>query len=253
MGCNDLFIQSAKTGTATGIRFYPGSSQKMYLSSTGVLAINSLAAGGIVKADTSGNLGLAVAGSDYEPPISAGTTGQYWRGDKTWQTHDKASVGLGNVENTTLSTWTGSSNISNPLSIYAAGTAYTFDDTVQLIDFGTTDPNLTINQAGTYLLMGRVVIEFAIVTPIADYTQLTLKLRKTNNTPADVNNSQTNLEISNISFTGNAEMAVTLPPVFYTTTNTDDIIQLWGGLDTLDYIEGSLNATEASIVAIRLY
>lgn len=34
-----------------------------------------------------------------EPTITAGTTAQYWRGDKTWQTLDKASVGLGNVVN----------------------------------------------------------------------------------------------------------------------------------------------------------
>lgn len=33
--------------------------------------------------------------------IAAGTTGQYWRGDKTWQTLDKSAVGLANVDNTT--------------------------------------------------------------------------------------------------------------------------------------------------------
>jgi hypothetical protein len=46
-----------------------------------------------------------------EPAITAGTTSQYWRGDKTWQTLDKAAVGLGNVENTALSTWAGSTNL----------------------------------------------------------------------------------------------------------------------------------------------
>jgi len=35
-----------------------------------------------------------------EPVISAGTVGQYYRGDKTWQTLDKSAVGLGNVDNT---------------------------------------------------------------------------------------------------------------------------------------------------------
>lgn len=35
-----------------------------------------------------------------EASITAGTTGQYWRGDKSWQTLDKAAVGLGNVDNT---------------------------------------------------------------------------------------------------------------------------------------------------------
>lgn len=47
-----------------------------------------------------------------EPVINPGTTSQYWRGDKTWQTLNKSSVGLSNVENTALSTWPGTSNIS---------------------------------------------------------------------------------------------------------------------------------------------
>ncbi len=35
-----------------------------------------------------------------EPTITAGTTSQYWRGDKSWQTLDKTAVGLSNVDNT---------------------------------------------------------------------------------------------------------------------------------------------------------
>jgi hypothetical protein len=46
------------------------------------------------------SLATAVDLSGKEPTIAAGTTAQYWRGDKSWQTHDKASVGLGNVDNT---------------------------------------------------------------------------------------------------------------------------------------------------------
>jgi len=34
-----------------------------------------------------------------ESTITAGTTAQYWRGDKSWQTLDKTAVGLGNVAN----------------------------------------------------------------------------------------------------------------------------------------------------------
>lgn len=34
-----------------------------------------------------------------EPTIAAGTTSQYWRGDKSWQTLDKTAVGLANVPN----------------------------------------------------------------------------------------------------------------------------------------------------------
>lgn len=38
--------------------------------------------------------------NNKEGAITAGTTGQYWRGDKTWQTLNKSAVGLANVDNT---------------------------------------------------------------------------------------------------------------------------------------------------------
>jgi hypothetical protein len=43
-----------------------------------------------------------------ENSITAGTTSQYWRGDKTWQALDKVAVGLGNVDNT--------SDVNKPVS-----------------------------------------------------------------------------------------------------------------------------------------
>jgi hypothetical protein len=43
-----------------------------------------------------------------EPTIAAGTTAQYWRGDKTWVTLNSSSVGLGNVDNT--------SDVNKPVS-----------------------------------------------------------------------------------------------------------------------------------------
>ncbi len=44
--------------------------------------------------------GLVSALAGKEGTITAGTTAQYWRGDKTWQTLNKSAVGLGNVDNT---------------------------------------------------------------------------------------------------------------------------------------------------------
>jgi hypothetical protein len=58
----------------------------------------------------SGTDTLAVSG--FEPAIVSGTATQYLRGDKSWQTLDKAAVGLGSVENTALSTWAGSANLA---------------------------------------------------------------------------------------------------------------------------------------------
>lgn len=46
--------------------------------------------------------------SGKEATIAAGTTGQYYRGDKSWQTLDRAAVGLASVDNT--------SDVSKPVS-----------------------------------------------------------------------------------------------------------------------------------------
>jgi hypothetical protein len=48
---------------------------------------------------TSANVTNAL-GFTPEAGIAAGTVAQYWRGDKSWQTLDKAAVGLGSVDNT---------------------------------------------------------------------------------------------------------------------------------------------------------
>lgn len=43
---------------------------------------------------------LTAVVSGKEGSIAAGSTSQYWRGDKSWQTLDKGAVGLSNVDNT---------------------------------------------------------------------------------------------------------------------------------------------------------
>lgn len=53
--------------------------------------------------------------------IEAGTVSQYWRGDKTWKILDNAAVGLGNVENVSLSSWRGSSSL-NTVGTITSGT-----------------------------------------------------------------------------------------------------------------------------------
>jgi hypothetical protein len=70
-------------------------------TNTALAAADSiLAAFGKVQAQ----LNAKQAAGSYEGAIAAGTTSQYWRGDKTWQTLDKSAVGLSNVANLDTST-----------------------------------------------------------------------------------------------------------------------------------------------------
>lgn len=138
-----------------------------------------------------------------------------------------------------------------PLSVYAAGTAYALTASSAALDFGTTDPSLTISKAGTYLLLGRVSLKYNAATFVASRT-VTIKLRRTNNTAADVSNSTITLA-TDIVTTVTAEFVVaSLPPIVYTTTNLDDAIALYGNVSVVPSA-GSLDAIEASIVAVRLY
>jgi hypothetical protein len=75
-----------------------------------------------------------------EPFITAGTTAQYRRGDKTWQALDKAAVGLGNVDNT--------SDANKPVS-----TAQAAADALRVLKAGDTmTGNLTITTANVPFL-----------------------------------------------------------------------------------------------------
>lgn len=55
---------------------------------------------GNISGTLSNQTDLSNALGGKEPTITAGTTAQYWRGDKSWQTLDKSAVGLNNVDNT---------------------------------------------------------------------------------------------------------------------------------------------------------
>ena len=93
--------------------------------------------------DGAGTLTATFTGAGYEPAITAGTTAQYWRGDKTWQALNKAAVGLGNVDNT--------SDADKPVST-AQATANTADRA--RANHTGTQASATITQA-TARILGR--------------------------------------------------------------------------------------------------
>lgn len=143
------------------------------------------------------------------------------------------------------------SALTAPLSVYASGTAYQLTATPALLALGTTIPSLTLTEAGTYLLLGRVRYDYNGATFAAVRTATT-KLRRTNNTAADLPNTSTAFKtqiITTLTFTAGI---FDVQPTVYATTNTDDVIQLWGSLDVVPSA-GSMDCDEASIVAVKLF
>lgn len=140
-------------------------------------------------------------------------------------------------------------SIGSSISAYAAGSAYSLTATPALLDFGTTDPSITLTANANYRLTGGCVIQYNGATFAANQT-VTIKLRKTSGTAADVTNAVRGI-ITEVITTGTKHFAIVeLPPVTYSTT-TADVIQLWGDVAATPSA-GSLDVVSAYVQAVVL-
>ncbi len=96
---------SSATPTTGQVLSYDGSNLTWTtVSGSGTVPDATSSVKGLVQ--LTGDLGGTAASptvpglASKENTITAGTTGQYYRGDKSWQTLDKSAVGLANVDNT---------------------------------------------------------------------------------------------------------------------------------------------------------
>lgn len=82
---------------------------------------------------------------------------------------------------------------------------------------------------------------------------VTLKLRRTNNTASDITNSTTTFITQIVSLVGLTGTAgdCDVPVILYTTSNSNDVIELWGSISAS--VTGSMDVQEASIVAVRIF
>lgn len=156
----------------------------------------------------------------------------------------------------TISTGSGVSPSGVPVSItdqsvYASGTAATLGTSSALLDFGTTDPSLTLTGTGKWLLFVTVVLEYAAWNSNAAKA-VTLKVRRTNNTAADVTNCTTTVTVplNAGAITGTAYV-VTLPVVEYTSSGSGDILQVWGTA-AAPVSSGTITASACSLVAAKI-
>ena len=134
---------------------------------------------------------------------------------------------------------------------YAAGSAYTLTATSAAIDFGTTDPSITLAKAGTYLLLASATVQL-VGASFAANQAVTIKARRTNNTAADVTNAVAALGTGVRTTITEGLGVIQLPAVLYTTTAITDVVTLFGDVAVVPGV-GSIQVTAASILAVRLY
>lgn len=141
--------------------------------------------------------------------------------------------------------------VAEVVTVYATGTVYTLTNAAAECVFGTISPSLVIDSAGTWLIRARARVDSTASTLAATRT-VTLLLRRTNNTAADLAGSPLAVKTPITAGGTFAILAGNLPEIVYTTTNANDIIQLYGLIDTVP-TGGTVQVMEASIVAVRLY
>lgn len=139
----------------------------------------------------------------------------------------------------------------NNATSYSAGTAYNLTTTPAKLDFGTTDPSITITTPGTYSIRSNVRIDYSGLTNLAANT-VTVKLRRTNNTAADLTNATGDFIVPPVTLLTATGGDCDVAEVIYTTSNSNDIIELWGSRSGSISV-GNIQAGSAWIVAVRLY
>ena len=135
----------------------------------------------------------------------------------------------------------------DPIAAYASGTAYTVTTVDSPVVFGTSQPAISLTRAGYWRLTARVKLNYVGAT-FAASRNVTIKIRRTNNTASDVANAQTTFQteiITTLSYTADV---IVLPDVTYQTANVDDALTIYIVIDT-GPTAGSLTVAEASIYA----
>jgi len=114
---------------------------------------------GSITGTLSSQTDLQTALNTKENSITIGTTAQYWRGDKSWQTLNKAAIGLSNVDNTSDSTKnSASATLTNKRITVRTGTTTSSAtptintnniDYYSITALGTNITSMTTNLSGT--------------------------------------------------------------------------------------------------------
>ncbi len=141
--------------------------------------------------------------------------------------------------------------IGYSVSSYSSGTSYVVTNTSAAVDCGTTDPLITIDKPGTYLIKAGVTVAYNGATVVAETAEF--KVRRTNNTPLTLG-ATVLIDLPVATTLTHTYGQVTLPAFIYTTTNSDDVLRIFAGVSaTLGAGSIDVEASGTYICAVRLY
>ncbi|HRJ91051.1 MAG TPA: hypothetical protein PLU21_02470, partial [Candidatus Saccharibacteria bacterium] len=181
----------------------------------GAVDTTELAAGAVTDAKVASgisqakitNLTTDLAGK--EPTITAGTTGEYWRGDKSWQTLDKTAVGLANVDNTSDATKNAASVTLTNKTI--SGASNTLSNIAQssvtnlTTDLAGKEASITAGTTAQYWrgdkswqTLDKTAVGLSNVDNTSDATKNSASATLTNKTISGASNTLTNIAQSSV-------------------------------------------------------
>jgi hypothetical protein len=135
--------------------------------------------------------------------------------------------------------------------IVGAGTAYALTNTSAAVALGTTSPSLTLPGPGTFAIFANLQVDAAAATLTTQ--TLSAKLRRTNNTAADLTDAAiTALPIGAMTTATQNVGIFALGPIIYSTANTDDTIAMYANLSAAA-AAGAVNVSAARIIAVQLF
>lgn len=134
----------------------------------------------------------------------------------------------------------------------AAGTAYNLTSTYAKVALGTTSPTVTLPAAGTYAIFTNTKVDYTGLTTLST-GNINLKLRRTNNTPADILGSFS-FPLGVVTLLSSTAADVDVRQFLYTTATSGDVVELWGQVtNTISLGNVQINANGATLTALRLY
>jgi hypothetical protein len=159
----------------------------------------------------------------------------------------------GTVSTTGVFTGNGSAltNLLTSYAVSAGGTVATMTDTAALLNFGTTDPSVTIANAGVYILMAGAACEYTGWTPDINASTLTIKLRRTSGSPDDIVGGAASIDLDTVMVAYTGPVGIISTPMLIYTSAGSETIQLWGGIGVAG-AGGSITARSAWITAVKI-
>ena len=255
VGSTGVRIGTVSGTNVTESRIAPSTSGNV-LTSNGTTWTSAAAAGG-TAANPTGTVGLtAVNGSlstylrsDGAPPLSQAIT-PTWTGLHIFSTGLTSTAGTNSIA-ALVDAVDGTTPLNKIYQTVASGTAYTLTATSAAVTFGTTSPTITLANAGTYWISCDVQFNYVGATFAAN-RQFDLKLRRTNNTAADVTGSLFSEFVPVLTTITDAGPHSHIGPFLYTTAGTTDSLTVFADISVLP-TAGTVTVTACTIVAMRAF